>query len=156
MTTTVLFVDDNKELLAGINSAFNCVNDFKIVGVANDGLQAIQLVHKLKPDVVLMDITMPYMNGIDATRQIVSENSRIKVVALSMHSEWAYVANMIEAGASGYLQKEHILEELQKAITTVAEGGIYVSKRMNDGGGILIKERLSRRQKTMEETYESI
>jgi DNA-binding NarL/FixJ family response regulator len=147
MKTTVLLVDDNKELLAGINSAFNCVDDFKIVGVANDGLQAIQLVHKLKPDVVVMDITMPYMNGIDATRTIASENSRIKVIALSMHSEWAYVANMIEAGASGYLLKEHILEELQKAITIVAEGGIYISKRIYYGGGIFIKEKLSRRQK---------
>jgi DNA-binding NarL/FixJ family response regulator len=147
MKTTVLLADDNKELLAGICSIFNCAEEIRIVGVANDGLQAIHLVRKLKPDVVVMDITMPYMNGIDATRKIISESPGTKIIALSMHSEWAYVANMIEAGASGYMLKENILEELQKAITIVAEGGTYISKRINDSGGILVKEKLSRRQK---------
>ena len=156
MKTTVLLVDDNKEMLAGMHCVFNRTNEFEIIGDARDGLQAIQLVRKLKPDVVIMDITMPYMNGIDATRKIVSENSRTKVIALSMHSEWAYAANMVEAGASGYLLKEYIIEELENAIKAIVNGGMYVSKRISDVSSISTRERLSRRQKTMRENYESI
>ncbi|MBN2134662.1 MAG: response regulator transcription factor [Acidobacteria bacterium] len=155
MATTILLVDDNKEILAGMRTALKSNEDIKIIGDARDGLQAVSLVRELKPDIVVMDITMPYMNGIDATKEIISENPSIKVIALSMHSEWAFISKMIEAGATGYLLKDNIIEELTKAITIVDRGRIYISKRIKDISAISVREKLSRRQKSGGETYEN-
>jgi len=104
--------------------------DIKVVGEAEDGRKVLHLVRKLLPDIVIMDITMPNLNGVDATHRIISESPKVKVIALSIHSNRRFVAGMLKAGASGYILKECLFEELVLAIHTVAAGGTYLSPRI--------------------------
>ena len=97
----------------------------EVVGQAKDGPTAVALARELKPDVVIMDISMPGLSGIEATRQIRQENPDIKVIGLSMHAAKRYVQEMCKAGACGYLLKDCDFDELIGAIHTVAEGGTY-------------------------------
>ncbi|HZU84853.1 MAG TPA: response regulator transcription factor, partial [Polyangiaceae bacterium] len=103
-----------------------------IVAEASDGHEAVALCRKLKPSVVVMDITMPGLNGIDATRQIAAEMPQVKVVGLSMNSDRRYVLAMLAAGASGYLLKNAASDELQRAIHTVVANQKYVSPLVAD------------------------
>jgi len=107
-------------------------NDLEVVGMAANGRQALVLTRRLKPDVVIMDIAMPELNGIDATRQIVEEVPGVKVIALSMHSEKQFVEGMLRAGVAGYLLKESAFEELIKAIRVVCAGKKYLSPDVTD------------------------
>lgn len=100
--------------------------------MAANGRQALQMTRRLKPDVVIMDISMPDLNGIDATCQIVNEVSGVKVIALSMHSEKQLIDGMLRAGAAGYLLKESAFEELIKAIRIVCGGKKYLSPDVTD------------------------
>jgi DNA-binding NarL/FixJ family response regulator len=109
----------------------------KVVAAAENGRTAVQLAQKLLPEVVVMDIGMPDLNGIEATRQILADNPEVKVVALSMHSAKRFVAEMLKAGASGYLLKDCAFEELALAIRTVIANKVYVSPGIND---MIIKE----------------
>ena len=107
-------------------------NDLEVVGMAANGRQALQMTRRLKPDVVIMDISMPDLNGIDATCQIVNEVPGVKVIALSMHSEKQLIDGMLRAGAAGYLLKESAFEELIKAIRIVCAGKKYLSPDVTD------------------------
>ncbi len=107
-------------------------NDLEVVGMADNGRQALKLTRRLKPDVVIMDIAMPELNGIDATRQILDEVPGVKVIALSMHSEKQFVEGMLRAGVMGYLLKESAFEELIKAIRVVCAGKKYLSPDVTD------------------------
>ena len=127
MSKKILLADDHMIVLNGMRSLLKDMENVEVVSEARDGLEAVHLARKFHPDLVIMDISMPHLNGIDATRKIISENSKTKVIALSMHSEWAYVASMLEAGASGYLLKNCAFDELQRAIKTVLENRIYIS-----------------------------
>jgi len=98
-----------------------------VVGEAADGRAAVQQVRNLSPDVVIMDIAMPDLNGIEATRQILAERPEIKIVALSMHSDSRFIAEMLRSGALGYLLKNCAFEELTKAIHSVVDGQTYLS-----------------------------
>jgi len=104
----------------------------EVIGEAQDGRSAVKLARKLAPDIVLMDITMPDLNGMDATRKIVSETPGVKVLALSMHQDRKYVTGMLEAGATGYLIKGCKFEELATAIRSVARKNVYLSPRIAD------------------------
>ena len=108
--------------------------------MADNGRQALLLARRLKPDVVIMDIAMPELNGIDATRQIVAEVPGVKVIALSMHSEKQFVEGMLRAGVVGYLLKESAFEELIKAIRVVCAGKKYLSPDVTD---IVLRDYLS-------------
>jgi len=108
--------------------------------MAENGRQALLLTRRLKPDVVIMDIAMPELNGIDATRQIVAEVPGVKVIALSMHSEKQFVEGMLRAGVVGYLLKESAFEELIKAIRIVCAGKKYLSPDVTD---IVLRDYLS-------------
>jgi two-component system response regulator NreC len=111
--------------------------DMEIIGEATDGREALQLLDKLMPDLILMDVTMPNLNGIEATRKIKSRKPDIEVIALSLHSDRRYVLGMIDAGASGYLLKECAFDELVRAINTVMAKKKYLSPGISD---ILIEE----------------
>lgn len=127
MSIRIVIADDHGIVREGLNSLLAKQPDMEIVGEAIDGRKAFELVQELVPDIVVMDITMPNLNGIDATRQIVREFPGIKVIALSMHSSTMFVADMIKAGVSGYMLKDCLFDELAEAIRIVYDGGTYLS-----------------------------
>ena len=126
MSLKVILADDHKIVRDGLRSLLNKPPDLEVIADAEDGRTTVNLAKKLSPDVVVMDITMPEMNGIEATRQILSENPHTKVIGLSMHSDLRFVVEMLKAGASGYLLKECAFEELVNAIHAVMKGQIYL------------------------------
>lgn len=127
MSIRILIVDDHGIIREGLRSLLSRQPDIEIVGEATDGRKAIELVREIVPNIIMMDITMPNLNGVDATRHIVREFPETKVVALSMHSSSIFVADMIKAGASGYLLKDCLFDEVVEAIRIVYEGGTYLS-----------------------------
>ena len=101
--------------------------DFECIAEADDGFQAVMLATELRPDIVIMDIAMPNLNGIEATRQIKSELPEVEVVVLSMHATRNYVLQVLQAGASAYLLKDSAFEELSTALLAISRGGMYLS-----------------------------
>ena len=125
--TRVLLADDHKILRQGLRTLLEQEKDIQIVGEADNGRSSVKLTGELAPDVVIMDVAMPDLNGIDATRRITEADPRTRVLALSMHSDGRYVKGMLQAGARGYILKDCAAEELTHAICTVMGGQIYVS-----------------------------
>ncbi len=125
--TRVLLVDDHKILRQGLRTLLERETDIQIVGEADNGRSSVKLSGELAPDVVIMDVAMPDLNGIDATRRIAEAEPRTRVLALSMHSDGRYVKGMLQAGARGYILKDCAAEELTHAIRTVMAGQVYVS-----------------------------
>lgn len=130
MRTRILLVDDHKILREGLRVILERRNDVVVVAEADNGRSAVEMAIELRPDIVIMDIIMPDMNGIDATAQIVGEVSGIKIIALSMHSDKRYVLKMLQAGAHGYLRKDCASEELAAAIHTVLSDLVYLSPQL--------------------------
>jgi NarL family two-component system response regulator LiaR len=126
----IILVDDHNVVREGISNSFQKEDNFIVIGEADTGRAAIELVSLVTPDIVIMDISMPDLNGIDATKQILSINSNIKVIALSMYSDKAYVTGMLNAGVSGYLIKSCSFKELLLAINTVLSGKIYLCEKV--------------------------
>jgi two-component system response regulator NreC len=137
MTIKIILADDHQIVRQGLRTLLTAEPDMKIVGEADNGRTTLRLVRELTPEVVIMDISMPDLNGIEATRQILSDHPGVKVIALSMHSDSLFVLNMLKSGASGYLLKDCALEELVKAIRTVVRQKTYLSPGVSD---ILIKD----------------
>jgi DNA-binding NarL/FixJ family response regulator len=123
----VLLADDHAIVRQGLKLILAAQPDFEVVGEAANGREAADLADKLKPDIVLMDVQMPELNGIEATRRMVTANSRIKVLVLSMHKEALYVREVLKAGARGYILKDAIDTELLSAMRSVARGDGYIS-----------------------------
>ena len=132
MIIRVILADDHQIIRDGLRSLMENEPDIEIVGEANNGRVAIQMAQELQPNVVLMDITMPVLNGIEATRQILAKTTGVKVLALSMHSDEQFVAGVLGAGASGYILKDCTSAELSHAIRTVAMNQNYLSPRITD------------------------
>ena len=132
MRCRVLVADDHGIVREGLQSLIEKENDLELVGIAENGRKALQMARKHKPDVVVMDVAMPDLNGIDATTQVVDAVPGVKVIALSMHSEKQLVHGMLHAGAAGYLLKESAFEELIKAIRIVFTGKKYLSPDVTD------------------------
>lgn len=132
----VVLVDDHKIVRDGLRLLLEREPGMTVVAEAENGRVAVRLARELHPDVAVMDIAMPELNGIEATRQIVADDPRVRVLALSMHSDRRFVAEMLKAGASGYLLKECAFEELAEAIRTVAAGRAYLSPRI---AGIVVQ-----------------
>jgi len=126
MQTTILVADDHQIVRQGLKRLLSKRGDFDIVAEASDGEQAVELATRRQPDVVLMDISMPRLSGIDATRRIAA-GGRTKVLALSMHDQQSYVEEALRAGASGYVHKNASAEDLFSAIDAVRIGESYLS-----------------------------
>lgn len=132
MNYRIVIADDHRIVRQGLRSLVEQESDLEVIGMAANGRQALQMTRRLIPDVVIMDISMPDLNGIDATSQIVNEAPGVKVIALSMHSEKQLIDGMLRAGAAGYLLKESAFEELIKAIRIVCAGKKYLSPDVTD------------------------
>jgi DNA-binding NarL/FixJ family response regulator len=128
MKIKVLVVDDHKLFREGIVTLLFSAENIEVVAQAEDGLDAIEKAKHYKPDVVLLDITMPRMNGIEATKKLKTLMPGIKIVSLSMHSDKQYVKGVLEAGADGYLLKNCTYRQLTDAIQSVYEGKKYLSE----------------------------
>ena len=132
MKTKILLADDHKIMRAGLRSILEKQPDMEILGEAQNGLVALQLAKELRPDLVIMDISMPDLNGIEATRRILAELSGLRVLALSMHSDRGFLIKMLKAGASGYLLKDCASEELIDAVHVIMKNRLYISPAMVD------------------------
>ena len=130
MSIRIVLAEDHTIVREGLRSLLENQPDMEVVGEAEDGQTAIELVRELLPDVVIMDITMPNLNGVEATRHITSEFPEVKVIALSIHSNSRFVADMLAAGAKGYILKECLFDELIQAIQAVIAGDGYLSSRI--------------------------
>ncbi|RLB17171.1 MAG: DNA-binding response regulator [Deltaproteobacteria bacterium] len=127
MTIRIVIADDHRIIREGLCSLLNGEADLEVVGQAENGREAVRLARDLSPEVVLLDVSMPDLNGVEATGQIVTECPRVKVIALSMHKDEHFVAGMLLAGASGYLLKDCCFDELAGAVRSVVGGGLYLS-----------------------------
>jgi len=131
MATKVLIVDDHEIMREGMSALLRKYSEFEVVGQAADGRQALELAARLKPDVVIMDVGMPNLNGVDATKQLVSMHQGLKVMALSAHSDGAIVAKMIKAGAAGYMLKESAFDELIEGLNAILEGRTFLCNKIS-------------------------
>lgn len=132
MSIRIILADDHAILRDGLSKSFDNEEDIEVIAQASDGHTVLNQIRELSPDVVVMDIGMPDLNGIEATRQITRDYPEVKVIGLSMHSGDKYIREMFRAGAGGYLLKNCPFEELVEAVRTVAEGKTYVSPSIGD------------------------
>ena len=123
----VLLADDHSIVRQGIRVMVEAEPDISVIGEAGDGRQAVQLTVKLKPDVAVLDLAMPLLNGLEATRQIIKQDPSAKVLMLSSYGDNEYVHQVTKAGATGYLLKQTVVDDLVKAIREVAKGNAYFS-----------------------------
>ena len=130
MTTKILVIDDHQLYREGIKKILEFEKSFEVVGEGSDGDQVIELVRNHKPDVVIMDINMPNMNGVEATRQLVRTFPDTKVIILSIHDDENYVTHALKTGASGYLLKEMDVDALIEAVKVVIDGGSYIHPKV--------------------------
>jgi len=145
MSIRILLADDHKITREGLSSLISKQSDMKVVAEAENGRDAVSLARELRPDIVIMDVSMPDLNGIEATKQILSEDENIKVVALSMHSDNLFVSEMLKSGASGYMLKDCAFEELGRAIREVFNGNTYLSPMIS---GVVVEDYLRKLNKT--------
>ncbi len=128
---SVLLVDDHQLFREGIKSLFADNERFNVVACAEGGEQALALAKEHRPHVIVMDIAMPDINGIDVTKRIMNDYPQTKIVGLSMHGDRHVVTNMLKAGAAGYLLKEDAFDDLIKAIDIVLQGKIYLPEKLS-------------------------
>lgn len=133
----IVLIDDHKIFREGVKKVVEMEKDFIVVGEAGDGYEALELVESVQPDVILMDINMPRMNGVEATEAILENVPDAKIIILSIHDEEAYVFKTLQSGATGYLLKEMDVDSLIEAIRVVSQGGAYVHPKVT---GKLIDE----------------
>jgi len=132
MATNIIIADDHGVIRDGLKFILENDNSFKVSGSAANGFEAVKLVRELSPDIVLMDINMPELNGIEATSRIKSEFPEIKIIILSFHGDSESIFRALKAGADGYLLKESAGQEVVTAIRSVLSGSRYLSKKVDD------------------------
>lgn len=140
----ILLADDHKIFREGLKNLFDKFPDMKVIAEANNGADTVKLAEELLPDLIIMDISMPVLNGIEATRSILEKNPKIKIVILSMHSDRRFVKESLKAGAVGYMLKDSAFEELNFAIRSIMQNQTYLSPQITD---FLIKDYLKNMEK---------
>jgi len=128
----ILLADDHAMVRKGFRLILEAQSDMSIVGEAGNGREAVELAESLHPDVIVMDVSMPELNGIEATRRLAASSPRTRVLALSMHKDSVYVREILRAGARGYLLKDSIDSELVSAVRAVAKGDGYLAPAVSD------------------------
>jgi len=153
MTTRILLADDHQIFREGLASLLDRQPEMEVIQQASDGLQAVSFTRDLNPDVVVMDLTMPGMNGIEATRLIANEVPEVKVLCLSVHGDTQFISAVLDAGASGYLLKDCAFEELVTAIHTVMGNQIYLSPGI---AGTLVDDYKARRPESVPSAFSQL
>ncbi len=128
----ILIADDHGIVREGLKSLLGGLADMEVVGEAENGQMAVQMAKQYAPDTIIMDMSMPVLNGVEATRLILQNNPNIRVIVLSMHSDRHIVKETLEAGASAYVLKSHLFDEMIRALEAVAKGGRYLSSQITD------------------------
>lgn len=128
----ILIADDHGIVRDGLKSLLNEQPDMEVVGEAENGQTAVRMAEEHSPDIVIMDMSMPLLNGVEATRMILKNNPNTRVMILSMHSDRHIVKETLEAGASAYVLKSHLFDEMLRALETLAKGGKYLSPQVTD------------------------
>lgn len=142
MPTRIVIVDDHQLVRDGLQSLLESLDEnIEVIGHGATGREAVDLARSLVPDIMLIDVAMPGLNGIDATREILDSNPEIRIVAVTMHAERSFIAGMLKAGAKGYIRKESAFEEISAAIDAVLQGRTYLGDGIaeiavaDNGGG---------------------
>jgi DNA-binding NarL/FixJ family response regulator len=130
LSIQILLADDHEIMRSGLRTLIQNQTDMQVVAEASNGRTTVLLAEEKQPDVIVMDISMPDLNGIDAARQIHQNHPDIKIIALSMHSDRQFISAMLKAGASGYLLKDSAFEELERAIHAVTKDQVYLSSKI--------------------------
>ncbi len=152
MPVRIMLADDHIIMRNGLRLVLERQHDFAVVGEANDGREAIAMAERLAPDVVVMDIAMPLLNGIEAAKRIAGENSKIAVLILSMHSDESYILRALKAGARGYLLKDSAETDLIQAVRAVSSGKAFFSPAVSK---VLADDYLRQvRQRGLEDPYD--
>ena len=141
MTLRIVIADDHRLIREGLHAVLARQPGFEVVGLAEDGAEAVRLVRKLLPDVLITDLAMPGLNGIDAIRRVLAHHESVRVLCVSMHADQRSVLSALDAGASGYLLKDSSCEELAQALRQVAAGRIHLSGALM---GVVVDEIRSR------------
>ena len=137
MSVRIIIADDHKIVREGLRALIEKQHDMEVVGEAEDGRETVAMAQETLPDIILMDVSMPDMNGIEATRRIKDKFPQIRILALSMHSDRRFAIEMLKAGSSGYLLKDSAFEELAHAIRAVLSGHTYLCHKIAD---VVIKD----------------
>ncbi|MGB5346148.1 MAG: response regulator transcription factor [Woeseia sp.] len=128
MTIRILIADDHQVVRDGLKALLDDPPRYRVIGTACNGREAAVLARKLNPDVVIIDIAMPELNGVDATKRMLADMPDLRIVALSMHSDRRYISGMLQAGALGYVRKESAFEEITAAVDAVSQGHVYLGE----------------------------
>jgi two-component system, NarL family, response regulator NreC len=153
MSITIVLVDDHDIVRAGLRAILDTEKDFQIVGEASDGQTALQIVQHLKPDILLLDLVLPKLNGLDVARSVHNISPGTQVIVLSMHSNEAYVVDALKIGVAGYVLKDKATEEILEAIRYVLEGERYLSPPIS---GRVIESYIQRIQESSMDSYETL
>ena len=150
MSTRIVIADDHGIMREGLRSLIEKLPGMTVVADAENGRLAVELVERHKPDILILDVSMPELNGIEAARRIRADGSSTRIIALSMHADRRFVGEMLKAGASGYLLKDCVFEELHQAIQSVLSGEVYLSPRI---AGVVVKDLLQTPNGADKSTY---
>jgi DNA-binding NarL/FixJ family response regulator len=153
MSVSVLIADDHPIFRQGLRGLLEKEPDLEVVGEAGDGLTTVALAEKLQPDVVVMDLNMPQLNGIEATRRIVELGQNTRVLVLSMEADRRFIVDAFEAGAAGYVLKDVFFKELGTAIRTVCRGERYIEPKVQE---LIVKDYLQRIPEALPLTHTSL
>jgi DNA-binding NarL/FixJ family response regulator len=137
MNTNIMLVDDHKMVSEVLSALLEREADMEVVAIADNGREAISLAREVKPDIIVMDVSMPELNGIEACRRIMAETPKSRIIVLSMHAEREYVVEAVKAGARGYIQKMSAFKTLVGAIRSVQENNVYFDPKIT---GIIMKD----------------
>jgi DNA-binding NarL/FixJ family response regulator len=129
----VMLADDHRMFRQGLKTLLGSREDIDVIAEASDGREAVEMASSCNPDVIIMDVSMPGLNGIEATRKITTDQPGVKIIGLSMHTDRRYTSELLKAGAAAYVPKDGAFEELEQAVRSVMSGEVYLSPRVAAG-----------------------